>query len=502
MTQTENALARLAAAVAMLGVAGAVRGQSWNSYYVDSRAPAGGDGLSWATAFRDLQPALDHAMSEYGPPDIYIAGGTYHPDSGTGDRTRSYVAVTSGYSLNLIASCAGLGSADPFAVSIKEHPTIISGDLAGDDGPGFANTGDNSRTLLRLEGPGQDTYATISGVVFRGAVGIAGETASGALRTSEVENLDIDNCRFESNRGDNGAAIAAASSQISDCLFTGNAAFGSGGAIYAGYATIFNSEFRGNAAEADGGAAWIGLGMIERSQFLHNTAHRGGAVFVATGSVVGTNSVFARNAAISAGGAVFIGSPYFSYLYSVTLAQNSAAEGSCIWSAAQLRVRNCILFAATPQLAGPGPTSIAFSAVQGGIPGYGIISDPPRFVDAANDNYRLLPLSPCIDAGTNDSVWAYMDVEGNARCRDDSGAPDTGLGFSPVIDIGAYEFQGTTCYADCDASGGLNVLDFNCFLNSFGAGSPRANCDNSSTPPVLNVLDFTCFINRFTAGCP
>src|SRR5690606_10157720 len=27
-----------------------------------------------------------------------------------------------------------------------------------------------------------------------------------------------------------------------------------------------------------------------------------------------------------------------------------------------------------------------------------------------------------------------------------------------------------------------------------------ANCDQSTTPPVLNVADFTCFLQRFAAG--
>jgi hypothetical protein len=61
------------------------------------------------------------------------------------------------------------------------------------------------------------------------------------------------------------------------------------------------------------------------------------------------------------------------------------------------------------------------------------------------------------------------------------------------------------CYANCDcssASPALNVLDFNCFLNRFTAGSELANCDNSTTAPALNVLDFNCFLNQFTAGCP
>ena len=60
------------------------------------------------------------------------------------------------------------------------------------------------------------------------------------------------------------------------------------------------------------------------------------------------------------------------------------------------------------------------------------------------------------------------------------------------------------CYANCDSSTTvpiLNVLDFSCFLNNFAAGASYANCDQSTTPPVLNVLDFQCFLNRFAAGC-
>jgi hypothetical protein len=61
------------------------------------------------------------------------------------------------------------------------------------------------------------------------------------------------------------------------------------------------------------------------------------------------------------------------------------------------------------------------------------------------------------------------------------------------------------CYANCDASTTapvLNVLDFACFLNRFAGGDAYANCDGSTTDPVLNVLDFACFLNRFAAGCP
>ena len=71
----------------------------------------------------------------------------------------------------------------------------------------------------------------------------------------------------------------------------------------------------------------------------------------------------------------------------------------------------------------------------------------------------------------------------------------TGINWTPAIG---------GCYANCDGSTTapiLNVLDFSCFLNQFASGNTAANCDGSTTPPVLNVLDFSCFLNRFAAGC-
>jgi hypothetical protein len=70
------------------------------------------------------------------------------------------------------------------------------------------------------------------------------------------------------------------------------------------------------------------------------------------------------------------------------------------------------------------------------------------------------------------------------------------------------------CYANCDGSTTepiLNVEDFTCFINEFATASTLppaqqlthyANCDGSTTEPILNVEDFICFIDAFAAGCP
>jgi hypothetical protein len=81
--------------------------------------------------------------------------------------------------------------------------------------------------------------------------------------------------------------------------------------------------------------------------------------------------------------------------------------------------------------------------------------------------------------------------------------PATGSGFAILSATLSYP-GGSTCYANCDTSTTppvLNVADFTCFLQKFAAADPYANCDNSTTPPTLNVADFTCFLQKFAAGC-
>ncbi len=87
------------------------------------------------------------------------------------------------------------------------------------------------------------------------------------------------------------------------------------------------------------------------------------------------------------------------------------------------------------------------------------------------------------------------------------GQPDAGTQSGGGFECAGGFWGGsgaTPCYANCDSSTTpplLNILDFSCFLNRFAAGDPYANCDGSTTQPILNVLDFTCFLNRFAVGC-
>ena len=69
------------------------------------------------------------------------------------------------------------------------------------------------------------------------------------------------------------------------------------------------------------------------------------------------------------------------------------------------------------------------------------------------------------------------------------------------------------CYANCDASTTppvVNTGDFTCFLQQYSAAQPLAsaqqqahyaNCDGSTTFPQVNTADFTCFLQKYAAGC-
>ncbi len=97
--------------------------------------------------------------------------------------------------------------------------------------------------------------------------------------------------------------------------------------------------------------------------------------------------------------------------------------------------------------------------------GSGNIGDDPKFVDlkgpdgiigTEDDNLRLKPGSPGIDAGVTDFVLPDIyDLDKDGDCEeptpfdldlqprqfDDPKTPDTGWGKAPLVDMGAYEFS-------------------------------------------------------------
>ena len=89
--------------------------------------------------------------------------------------------------------------------------------------------------------------------------------------------------------------------------------------------------------------------------------------------------------------------------------------------------------------------SFAYSRVPAGLPGDGLITNNPLFVDYDNNNFHLQPLSPCAGTGSN---MAWM-----ADATDLDGTPRIQIG---TVDMGAYEIPGVY-YA---ATNGSHVSPF------------------------------------------
>lgn len=186
-------------AVAALSTASVVHGQQ--VVYVDGKAPAGGQGGSWQTAYNDLQAALLLAPRNGPRTEFRVAGGTYRPDLASGNRRFSFFvqqgdAIVGGY--------AGLSGPDPNDVDVDVYPTVLTGDLAGNDTGGMGNRSDNA---LRLVNIGVRSYSVASAqtleTLFRGLElrgGNAEDYSTLIESVSSVEKVTFVRCRIVDNR--------------------------------------------------------------------------------------------------------------------------------------------------------------------------------------------------------------------------------------------------------------------------------------------------------------
>ena len=239
--------------------------------------------------------------------------------------------------------------------------------------------------------------------------------------------------------GQGGGAWCEDSALVSNCVVSGNVAYGNGGGtrggvlkgcLLAGNAASSargggsfggwqeDCVYRGNAASYGGASA---SGQLSRCQLISNSATYGGAVLSSTlnnclllGNVAGwgggscsgilKNCTIVWNTATGSGG----GAAY-DRLYNCIAYDNTAPSGSNHFEAA---LTCCDTL--------PLPTN-----------GAGNISDRPLLAGASNPH--LLAASPCVDAGTN--AWAIgTDLDGEPRIAngrvdigcDEYAAPATG----------------------------------------------------------------------------
>lgn len=270
--------------------------------FVRASATAGGDGLSWATAFNSLQDAIEAAEQDFAIAEIWVARGVYRP-------TRREVPATARTETFRIRS--GLSvfggfygdeeseSAPP--ITERRYPTVLSGDL--DDNDGSQVVSDNAFTVVTFASSG-----TLEGfTIERGrAVGGGFSVGGGARATGEGGMATLRHCRLQFNVAADGGAFfvgSGMSARVEACHFEDNSSLDDGGAIYsdADVLVVVNSAFLRNFAGGDdgeGGGIFVGgpFNTVTNCTFISNAGTVGaGGVKAFAPSLSVKNSIFWGN---------------------------------------------------------------------------------------------------------------------------------------------------------------------------------------------------------------
>jgi len=352
--------------LSLLAFASAAPGQV---VHVDAAAPSGGDGATWATAYRHVQDALDEA-GRGGVVEIRVAQGRYTPDldeDSDGDGQPEHVAGSRFETFQLLSgvSLRGgyRGAFDPNGDDPDDRDpigleSVLSGDLAGDDGPDFAQNSENS--LHVVTGSGVELSAVLDGfTVSGGNASIAGTHEDGAGLNCDAGSPLVTNCRFEANAAlDNGGAVwvhDGGAGLFELCAFVGNRANDGGAIAITGMLTapiLRMCAFEQNEAVVDGGAAFFSsasVSSVEDCSFVGNRAASGGACAVTSANSATTvvdfgYSAFSNNEA-SFGGAIRVLAGGDARLTSCVLGLNTADlhGGAVGTNAASLTLFFCAL---------------------------------------------------------------------------------------------------------------------------------------------------------------
>ncbi len=263
--------------------------------YVDTDASGPvHDGLTWCTAYIDLQEAFTEAAADPTITEIRVAEGTYLPDDSIPPNGRDATFPMKN-GLAFLGGFAGCGEADPDVRDSSLYETILTGDRNGDDGPDFANNDENAWHIVTATNVNNtaviDGFTFSHGNAFDGNT-FVGERDRGAGLYGTQSSVIVRNCTFSDNHSMRGAAyIRGGSPSFVDCTFLDNHADRTGGglSLHNVTAAVTRCSFVGNLSYSpseDGPA----------------TAHGNGGGFHCAGSTItATDCFFTQNSALGWG---------------------------------------------------------------------------------------------------------------------------------------------------------------------------------------------------------
>ncbi len=249
--------------------------------YVNHAASGSNDGTSWENAYTDLSEALGSAQTGQ---KIWVATGTYSPGGASPVDTSSFF-LQSG--VEIFGGFAGTESMLSQR-DITANPTILSGDVNGDDIDGELHTNKSDNVLhVLFADENVDNTAAVDGFTISHGY------------TDTVNTVSFDHWR-------GGGLHSRGAPQIRNCIFTKHfARFGSSIYVIGGTGMrISNCQFDDNYAQASC-AGFLGLFVndleINDSEFKNGTASWGTGLYVFNSATRVYNTSFIDNASSNAG---------------------------------------------------------------------------------------------------------------------------------------------------------------------------------------------------------
>lgn len=409
-------------------------------YVNQSNASGMEDGLSWATGYTTIQPAIDAAFNQGGG-EVWIRSGFY--DEERPDPTGAIV-MRSG--VNLIGGFAGT-EAPGDAPNPELYITFLGGSTSRNDSgtrvPAYHVILGADNTLLSgvtvFGGAATGEYANAQGGGMSNVV---------PFPTPGLLGIRIVDCQFYNNSALVGGAIfnSGVNVEIENCVFSDNTnAQGAteGGAIFNLFSTVTLADcgfHNHRAGYFNGGAIYNNASAMKmtRCDFTNNWGNQGGAIyntFSPDVSIVNSR-FFGQNGSI--GGAICNDNDSTNVLVSnCTFYNNIASNGAAVYtySSSSVLITNAVVWGNTAynnpagQVAGSG-TTITYSDIEDRAPSGTNIQSNPQFISPPTD-LRLQYNSPCRDTGTGTNA-PDDDLDGHPR--------PSGAGY----DMGAYEIRPVT----------------------------------------------------------